>query len=76
MPENCSAKTNNYRPCVKSHGCAAQVCCLSVASSRQRETLSAKSIYLFVIHSLDEETYLKWENTLVQMASVAKPESL
>ena len=48
MPENCSAKTNNYRPCVKSHGCAAQVCCLSVASSRQRETLSAKSIYLFV----------------------------
>lgn len=48
MPENCSAKTNNYRPCVKSHGRAAQVCCLSVASSRQRETLSAKSIYLFV----------------------------
>ena len=23
MPENCSAKTNNYRPCVKSHGRAA-----------------------------------------------------
>lgn len=44
MPENCSAKTNNYRPCVKSHGCAAQVCCLSVASSRQRETLSAKAM--------------------------------
>ena len=69
MPENCSAKTNNYRPCVKSHGCAAQVCCLSVASSRQAYTYS-------FIHSLDEETYLKWENTLVQMASVAKPESL
>lgn len=54
MPENCSAKTNNYRPCVKSHGCAAQVCCLSVASSRQRDFLSAKAYAYSSIRSLDE----------------------
>lgn len=41
------------------------------------ERLSRLKAYTYsFIHSLDEETYLKWENTLVQMASVAKPESL
>lgn len=34
----CSAEINSYRPCVPPHGCAAQVCYLSVVSSRQRES--------------------------------------
>ena len=56
MPENCSAKTNNYRPCVKPHGYVAQVCYLSVVSSRQRDTLPAKAFTYSLIHSLDEDT--------------------
>ena len=41
-PEICSAKTNAHQPCVKPHGCAAQVCYLFVVSSRQRESITAK----------------------------------
>ena len=52
---NNSAFSRIYRPCVNPHGCAAQVCYLSVVSSRQRGIPSAKAYTYSHIHSLDEE---------------------
>lgn len=53
---NNSAFSRIYRPCVNPHGCAAQVCYLSVVSSRQRGIPSAKAYTYSHIHSLDEDT--------------------